>query len=66
MNIKKLLEDYISDIELILDYNDKFGGIDEDYYNELLNNLEQELDNIRKREAYTTKYGGINDKSIKL
>ena len=32
INIKNILEDYISDIDLILDYNEQFGGCDEEYY----------------------------------
>lgn len=63
INIKNILEDYISDIDLILDYNEQFGGCDEEYYIKLKAKLEVELDNIRRLES-GHKYGGVNDKSI--
>ena len=63
INIKNILEDYISDIDLILDYNEQFGGCDEEYYIKLKAKLEVELDNIHRLES-GHKYGGVNDKSI--
>lgn len=62
MDVKRLLENYISDIDLILSYNEQFGGADEDYYTQLQESLENELDKIRKLES-GHRYGGVNDKS---
>lgn len=64
MDIKRLLENYISDIDLILDYNEQFGGADEEYYTQLQESLENELDKIRELEL-GHRYGGVNDKSSK-
>lgn len=65
MDIKRILEDYISDIDLILSYNEQFGGCDEEYYKQLQEKLELELDKIYKLES-AHKYGGVNDKSITI
>ena len=64
MDVKRLLENYISDIVLILYYIEQFGGADHEYYTQLQESLENELDKIRKLES-GHKYGGVNDKSAK-
>lgn len=64
MDVKRLLENYIADIDLILSYNEQFGGTDEEYYTQLQEKLELALDNIKTAES-AHKYMCVIDKSLK-